>query len=142
MRPYTNERAQEILESIHGPNSHVTRVTKDKLKNDGYARWVIKVEDHASPVDAEIITSELKLPVGGITAHSPVLDIDMGVSVVRSSTEGHHHLYIDKPMTWRQYKKLLRALARAGIVEKNYVKMSIRQGYSAVRVPWLRKPST
>lgn len=71
--------------------------------------------------------------------HRPVLDIDVPVTLLSSSTPGHHHLLIDKPMTWEQYKDLLVALKLAGIVEGGYVAASERRGHSAVRVPWLRK---
>jgi len=84
--------------------------------------------------DAEVVSSEIG---GGM--HSPVLDIDVSAYLVPSSTPGHSHLYIDYPMSWRQYKRLLKALAKSGLVEPGYVKASIRRKHTAVRVPWLKK---
>lgn len=84
--------------------------------------------------DAEVVSSEI-----GDNAHCPVLDIDIPAYLVPSSTPGHSHLYLDHPMTWRQYKRLLRALGRAGILEKGYVKASIQRQHTSVRVPWLKK---
>lgn len=84
--------------------------------------------------DAEVVSSE----IGG-RLHCPVLDIDVPAFLVSSSTPGHSHLYIDHPMSWWKYKRLLRAMARAGILEKGYVRASIRRRHTAVRVPWLKK---
>lgn len=87
--------------------------------------------------EAELVSSEL---ANG--AHAPVLDIDVPHALVPSSTPGHSHLYLDVPMKWRQYKKLLRAMAKAGVIEKGYMKASISRGHSAARVPWLKKPTS
>ena len=61
----------------------------------------------------------------GGDVHVPVLDIDLPVQVLASKTPGHHHLLIDAPMSWRKYRRLLRALARAGIVEKEWARATI-----------------
>lgn len=87
--------------------------------------------------DAEVVSSELvhqKL-------HAPALDIDIPAWLIPSSTPGHQHLYMDVAMPWRRYKRLLKALAKAGIIEKGYAKASIRRRHTAVRVPWLKKPA-
>lgn len=101
---------------------------QDEYGVDGWTRTL------ASKADAEVVSSE----IGG-GAHCPVLDIDVPAFLIPSSTPGHSHLYVDYPMTWRQYKRLLRALARSGIVEEGYVKASIRRKHTAVRVPWRKK---
>lgn len=49
--------------------------------------------------------------------HRPVLDIDLPVKVVPSTTEGHFHLYIDKEMPWSDYVELLEVMAKVGILE-------------------------
>jgi len=73
--------------------------------------------------------------------HKPVLVIDMAVQVLPSSTEGHHHLYIDKEMTWEHYEKLLTVLAEVGIIERGYANASKSRKHSAVRLPWIKKES-
>jgi hypothetical protein len=93
---------------------------------------------------ANLITSKVRLGTDvesafGTTLHKPVIDIDLPVKVVESSTPGHHHLYIDKAMSWEKYRHLLEALAVAGLVEPGYVNASIDRGYSAVRLPWIHK---
>lgn len=71
--------------------------------------------------------------------HKPLLDIDMPARLIPSSTPGHHHLFIECEMTWSQYGKLLLALAEAGILEMGYVRASLQRGYTAVRLPWIKK---
>ena len=81
------------------------------------------------PDDANLVSSAL--PDG---RHAPVLDLDVPAKMIPSSTEGHHHLYIDVPMTWRKYKKLLRTLGKVGILEPGYVGASISRGRSHARL--------
>lgn len=85
--------------------------------------------------DAHVITSKLKNDVG----HRPVLDVDFPAALIPSTTPGHFHLYLDKPMPWGKYKALLKALADAGIIERGYASASIARQYTSVRLPWVRK---
>lgn len=71
--------------------------------------------------------------------HIPMLDIDMPAMLLKSSTYGHYHLYIDKPMTWENYVKLLDVLAEVGILEPGYVGVSKRRGRTQLRTPWTKK---
>lgn len=71
--------------------------------------------------------------------HSPALDIDSPVHVVSSSTSGHHHLYLERPITWRAYRRLLRALRNAGYVENAVYWRSLDRGATFLRLPWVRK---
>lgn len=71
--------------------------------------------------------------------HRPVLDIDIPIKVVPSSTPGHSHLFIDHAMAWPAYQKLLHALAEAGIVESGYVAASVRRGHTSARLPHVKK---
>lgn len=71
--------------------------------------------------------------------HAPVIDVDLPIRVIPSSTPGHYHLYIDKKMSWKAYRKLLKALVEAGLVEENWYKMSLRRRMTMVRPPHLRK---
>lgn len=74
--------------------------------------------------------------------HLPVLDLDYDVQLVPSSTPGHFHLYLNRPVSWGQYVKVLRALAEAGLVEHGWAEASIRQGASFVRKPGEPKEET
>jgi hypothetical protein len=86
------------------------------------------------PADADLVIS--LLPDG---RHAPVLDLDLPHRLVPSTTEGHSHLYLDVPMSWRQYKRLLKALAKAGVLEQGYVEASLYRRHTAVRMPWVKK---
>ena len=90
-----------------------------------------------SRVRGLIVDGEEQHPFGEF--HRPVLDVDMPVKVVPSSTSGHCHLFIDRALSWPQYEKLLWALAEAGIVEEGYVHASVRRGHTSVRLPDVHK---
>lgn len=84
---------------------------------------------------ANVITSEIV----GSSLHAPVIDLDVPALLVPSTTLGHSHLYIDVPMRWDRYVRLLDALAHAGIIEEGYARASIARGFTAVRPPWVKK---
>lgn len=88
-------------------------------------------EEICSREEADVITSALV----DSKLHAPVLDLDIDHLLVPSGTPGHAHLYLSVPMTWRRYKSLLRALHRAGIIERGFYLAAKNRGYSAVRVP-------
>jgi hypothetical protein len=71
--------------------------------------------------------------------HVLALDVDESVRLVPSSTPGHWHLVIDKPVSWPRYIEVLGALADAGIVERGYFDASIARGHTALRLPWIKK---
>jgi hypothetical protein len=73
------------------------------------------------------------------TYHRPVLDIDIPMAIVPSSTPGHGHLYLDKVLTWTQYAKLLDVLAEVGIIEPGYRDASHAREFTSVRLPWVTK---
>lgn len=76
---------------------------------------------------------------GGFASHKVVIDVDLPVTVVESTTPGHCHLFVDKAMTWPEYVALLEALTVAGIVEPGYLAAALQRGHTAVRLPWVRK---
>ena len=71
--------------------------------------------------------------------HAPVIDFDIPVRYVPSTTPGHGHLYIDVSVSWLKYINLLRALAVCGFIEEGYYQAAVRRGYTAVRKPGVRK---
>jgi hypothetical protein len=71
--------------------------------------------------------------------HRPVLDLDLPAQLIPSSTPGHFHLYLDVELSHSTYMDLLTALAAAGIIERGYADASRERGYTAVRLPWVRK---
>jgi hypothetical protein len=93
------------------------------------------VDFRGDSVDANVTTSR----VLGKDTHKVVLDLDLAAKLLPSSTPGHFHLYIDHEMTWKQYRRVLRALAAAGIIETGYLGASEHRGYTSVRLPWIKK---
>lgn len=89
--------------------------------------------------EATVITSEV---AGNPGRHRVVLDIDLPGSMVESSTPGHHHLFLDKVMSWDDFQRLLWVMTDLGLVEEGYASASTKRGYTAVRLPWIGKEPT
>lgn len=91
------------------------------------------------PVDcygkADIIASSIP----GTGLHTIMLDLDVPAKLVPSSTPGHSHLYIDVTLPWWRYRRLLDALVEANVLEPGYVRASKVRGFTALRLPWIRK---
>lgn len=87
--------------------------------------------------DADVVSSLRK-----DGRHTLVLDIDHQSWLVKSTTEGHYHLYVDVPggIEHNLYMALLGTLADAGIIEQGYARASRTRGHSDVRLPWVQKP--
>lgn len=71
---------------------------------------------------------------------APTLDIDIPCEFVPSTTPGHGHLYIDKPMSYDDYVYLVEALVHVGIVEQGVLYSLKQRGFTGVRLPWIKKP--
>jgi hypothetical protein len=78
-------------------------------------------------------------PFGPEPIHKVVIDLDLPAKLLPSTTEGHYHLFIDCEMYWDDYVRLLEALAACGLIEPGYLYASKERGYSAVRLPWVKK---
>lgn len=103
-------------------------------KPGGYAEFGKPLVPTETLETANLISSEL-----GYGFHAPVIDLDVPHKLVPSTTEGHSHLYIDVPMGWEQYSKLLRVLAECGIIEQGYCDASLARHASYVRKPGHKK---
>lgn len=96
--------------------------------------------DHAMVVtSAQGATRPWHFDPPGVPLHRPVIDIDHAAKLLPSSTPGHYHLMIDRPMTWANYQRLLDVMAEVGLVEPGYARVAHERGHTAVRVPWFRK---
>lgn len=108
--------------------------------SDDHAPFGEPVEEVDRIEDANVITSKIKpnlLQFSG--QHKVLVDVDMPVKVFESSTPGHFHLYIDKEMTWHDYRLLLGTLERVGIISAGYHDACVLRGYSTLRLPWVKK---
>lgn len=106
-------RRIELWDSAYGGVDEITHIEPDRAK-------------------ADVVTSSLTEPAG---MHGPLFDLDIPTSYYPSGTPGHAHLYIDKPVTWRAYKRVLRAMWKAGLIEKGYYLSAKRRGYATLRLP-------
>lgn len=105
-----------------------------KIFNTNYGVYEERVR--CKPSEAKVVSSEIE---GTKESHTIMLDIDLPARLVESSTPGHYHLYIDKMLRWREYKRLLRALMRAGIIEKGFYRASVGRRATHLRPPWSQK---
>jgi hypothetical protein len=71
--------------------------------------------------------------------HLPALDIDHPAHLVESSSPGHAHLFIDVEMSWRSYRRILRALYLGRVIGRNAYWRSLDRGASFVRPPGVKK---
>lgn len=92
-----------------------------------------KIED-ASLYDANLITSE-----AAEGWHFPLIDIDMECALIPSTTPGHYHLYIDRPMRFDNYVKLLNVMRDVGIVQPGFADGTEKRGYGSLRMPHIKK---
>ena len=89
---------------------------------------------------ANLLTSEPADPfIREAGMHAPVIDLDFPCELIPSSTEGHFHLVLDRLIPAEAYFTLLDAMAEAGLVEPGYAGSSRKRGYSAIRLPWVKK---
>lgn len=105
------------------------------LVTDAYSGAYAKIPDVEADIDKAVLMSS-KAKNG---KHRPIIDLDLAAHVIPSSTKGHGHLYINKELTWKEYQKLLNVLADLDIIEKGYRGASLARGYTAVRLPWVKK---
>lgn len=92
-------------------------------------------KEEADMDTANLVSSEL--PNG---MHAPALDLDFACHLVPSSTMGKFHLYIDKEITWDQYRHLLNGFYRAGLIEYEWYQNAMRDERTYVRLPHVKKP--
>lgn len=95
--------------------------------------------DPAQLHEANVVTSVECIDDGSTPWHLPVLDLDIPVFVLPSSTPGHSHLYIDHPLPWDAYLQLLECLADIGLLEEGYLEASKRRKRTDIRLPWVDK---
>lgn len=105
--------------------------------DEGYDFTTIREDRAQVPIEqAQVWSSEIVDKPG---MHVLALDLDESARLVPSSTPGHYHLIIDKPIGWKAYQAILRAMGEAGLVEPGYVGASIARGATFLRLPWITK---
>jgi hypothetical protein len=119
----------------------LARAEFDSTSYDGNDHEGVTDIEHANLITSIVDTGVPSRLGGRLAQHKVVIDVDLPVKVIESSTPGHFHLFIDHAMEWSTYVALLEALAAAGIVEPGYFAAAVGRGHTAVRLPWVRKPA-
>lgn len=129
-------RCHELL-NIPSEYSHILRKVK-RWRDDYNGKDRQELQPIHDFADADLVSSEVMYAPG---YHTLMLDIDYHCAVIPSSTEGHHHLYLDKLLEWSAVQEILEVLAKHGVIEHEYADMSIRDKATFLRVPWRKKGS-
>lgn len=116
---------------------HLLKVVQWGTYDDANELLTEDVEE--AHVATSLIAGQGEVRDPSFARHRVVLDLDMEAELVPSSTPGHYHLYLDHEMPWFRYRRLLSALAEAGIIEDGYAGASERRGFTCVRLPWVKK---
>jgi len=130
---------QGLVPSKH---EHPFFSTKKEWVSDGYGSWQVERLKGTLPEYATTVSSTVLEDGRPTGKHTLMLDLDFPVTLMESTTTGHHHLYADRLMSWPQYKGVLRAMKNAGLIEKDYYKAACRQQATMLRPPWVKKPRT
>lgn len=128
-----------VLKNGEVPSSfnHIFYKTDRVLLTDEYGgSWWGEQRKECMPEYAQVVSSEIDDKRG---RHTIMVDVDLPARLVETTTPGHHHLYIDLELSWWKYRRLLRALMRAGVVSKGYYKMSLQRKATHLRPPWATK---
>jgi hypothetical protein len=64
-----------------------------------------------------------------------ILEVEFPIQLIPSTTPGHYHLYLDRKISWEQYILVLESAHEAGIINKGFYEMSIKNGQSMVLLP-------
>lgn len=97
----------------------------------------VPLEEAADLDAANLVISRFKGE--GIETHAVLIDLDMPHEYVPSSTEGHGHLLLDMKLTRRDWRELMIALAKAGVIQPGYRDFSLQRGFASLRLPWIKK---
>ena len=102
-------------------------LTRERLKRE------LQIQQE-KPLRPNLVSSRVSKGI-----HLPALDIDYGARLIPSSTKGHWHLYLDRPVTWRKYKKVLKAMAAADLIQPGFYKAAKKRKQTYLRKPGVMK---
>ncbi|UVT31054.1 hypothetical protein SEA_PARVUSTARDA_73 [Gordonia phage ParvusTarda] len=140
---------KNVVRMLKGTVNHIWAMVdfEGPYEDDGDRKTDIVDLGRQSPSSANGISSQIHPDSftdwrkgSAIQWHKPLIDIDIPIAAVPSTTEGHFHLFIDKELTWEEYKTLLKVLRDLKIIEDGYYQASLRRGATWVRAPWCKKP--
>jgi len=71
--------------------------------------------------------------------HRPMIDLDLDAALVPSSTPGHNHLYINRPIDEKQYERLLFVMRDCGLVQPGVYNSFKLNQETSLRIPGVSK---
>ena len=109
--------------------------------------WLLKIQarcGEAAVTQLREVMDELDLtrpnPVQlSVADHGVVVVLTQPAFLVPSSTAGHFHLYLNKALSWADYRKLLKALRRCDVIEDGFYRLSLQRGQTFLRPPGVLK---
>lgn len=90
------------------------------LMDQSALNHALKKREVTAVADGEWYTSHK-----GSKRYNLLLDLNLPTEVHKSKTPGHHHVIVGANLTWFQYRSVLRALAKAGVIEKKWASAAI-----------------
>ena len=68
-------------------------------------------------------------------SHFPLLYLNCQARLIPSATEGHFNLYLDHPMSWKRYKRLMRSMVKAGLLDREFYRKARKHYQAFVETP-------
>lgn len=121
--------------------SKFTHFYSDAVDNEEYVAPEDEIRVLTTPDSTELPANLLNSKVpGDPERHYLFLDLDIPHTYMPSSTEGHGHLIIEKPMGFNNMMYLLRTLMNSGILQQGFVELTEKRGAAFLRHPNSKKP--
>jgi hypothetical protein len=72
------------------------------------------------------------LPTGD---HGPAIDLDFPCRLIPSRSQGHFHLYLERPVAWEKYLDILKTLHAAELINGGFYKLALKYKQTFLRFP-------
>lgn len=141
----TMEQVHDLMDQYHALEvskgrtlTHLARenfkVTSEEFHED---RPDLKPKVVESLEEANLVDSRIPDCPG---MHRPIIDLDgLNAVLVPSTTPGNGHLYLDKPVEFEKFLKVLEAMAEAGLVQWGFYRLTKLRGAAYARKPGVKK---
>jgi hypothetical protein len=120
-------------------------ISADEFEGGTDGRQIVESLEDAEAVSSLRTDTLPMLNLGDLTevpgdpAHALLLDLDVPVWLVPSSTGGHGHLYADLRVPEEDLWAFIEAAVKIGLVEDGYLGACKSRGMTSLRAPWVRK---
>ena len=111
--------------------AYYNRTDLEDPKRDRYGEIITGTMSEVATLEASnLVSSRIK---GTPDLHLPAIDLDFPCTLVPSRTEGHFHLYLDRPLTWDRYKVILDAFLEAGLIDVGWHRQALKDKQTYLR---------